>query len=109
MCRSRRWRLAQARVTVLMPVYDGERHLREAIDSILAQTYGDLELLVVDDGSRDASAEIASSYRDSRVKLHRNPRNLGLIATLNAGLELARGEYPARMDADDVALPRRLE
>lgn len=100
---------SQPRVTVLMPVYDGERYLREAMDSILAQSWRDLELLVMDDGSRDSSAEIASSYRDPRVRLHRNPRNLGLVVTLNAGLELARSVYVARMDADDIAHPRRVE
>jgi hypothetical protein len=97
------------RVTVLLPVFNGEAYLRESMDSILGQTWRDLELLVIDDGSRDGSAAIAASYEDARVRLHRNAQNLGVVATLNEGLELARGEYLARMDADDVAHPRRLE
>ncbi len=101
--------IAAPRVTVLLPVFDGEAYLRESMDSILAQTWRDLELLVVDDGSRDGSARIAASYADPRVRLHRNARNLGVVASLNEGLELARGEYVARMDADDVAHRRRLE
>jgi glycosyltransferase involved in cell wall biosynthesis len=96
------------RVTVLLPVYDGEAYLREAMDSILGQTWRDLELLVTDDGSRDRSAEIVASYGDPRVRLHRHERNMGLVPTLNEGLDLARGEYLARMDADDVAHPERL-
>jgi glycosyltransferase involved in cell wall biosynthesis len=96
------------RVTVLLPVYDGEAYLREAIDSILGQTWRDLELLVIDDGSRDASRDVVASYRDPRVRLHAHERNMGLVPTLNEGLELARGEYVARMDADDVAHPGRL-
>lgn len=100
---------ALPRVTVLLPVLDGEAYLREAIDSVLRQTCDDLELLVIDDGSHDRSAEIVSSYADPRVRLRRHERNVGLIPTLNEGLEEARGEYVARIDADDVAHPRRLE
>lgn len=96
------------RVTVLMPVYNGERHLRAAIASILSQTYSDFELLILDDGSTDGSAAIAESYDDARIRLVRQPTNMKLIATLNHGLDLARGEYVARMDADDVSLPGRL-
>lgn len=92
-----------------MPVYNGERYLREAVESILGQTWSDFEFLVVDDGSTDASAAIVESYADERIRLVRNGRNLGLIAALNKGLETARGRYVARMDADDVSLPRRLE
>jgi glycosyltransferase involved in cell wall biosynthesis len=97
------------RISLLVPVYNGEKYLREALDSLLAQTFGDFELLVIDDGSTDSSAEIVSSYQDPRVRLERNERNLGLIATLNRGLELARGEFIARMDCDDVSFPNRLE
>jgi glycosyltransferase involved in cell wall biosynthesis len=100
---------AAPRVTVLLPVRDGEAYLREAIDSILGQTFRDLELLVIDDGSVDESPAIASSYPDPRVVLRRHDRNVGLIPTLNEGLDHARGEYVARIDADDVAHPRRLE
>ncbi|MBI1920674.1 MAG: glycosyltransferase [Geobacter sp.] len=97
------------RVTVLMPVYNGERFLREAIDSILAQSFTDFELLIINDGSTDGSAGIIESYGDPRIRLVHNERNLGLVATLNRGIDLARGEYLARMDADDVSLPERLE
>jgi glycosyltransferase involved in cell wall biosynthesis len=77
------------------------------VDSILAQTDPDLELLVIDDGSRDRTAEILASYRDPRVRVHTHAVNRGLVATLNEGLDLADGKYLARLDADDVAHPRR--
>jgi glycosyltransferase involved in cell wall biosynthesis len=98
------------RVTVLLPVHDAERWLAEAVESILAQSFRDFELLAIDDGSRDGSAAILDAFgeRDPRVRVVRRPHE-GLIATLNAGLALARGELVARMDADDVALPQRLE
>lgn len=100
---------ARPKVTVLMPVYNGEGFLREAIDSILAQSFVDFELLVIDDGSTDASAGIVASYTDQRLRLVRNASNIGLIDTLNLGIELARGEYILRMDCDDVSLPERLQ
>jgi glycosyltransferase involved in cell wall biosynthesis len=102
-------RMKPPKVTVLMPVYNGADFLRQAIDSILRQSYRDFELLVVNDGSTDSSREVLKSYSDPRLILAENERNLGLIATLNRGLELARGEFVARMDQDDVSLPRRLE
>src|SRR5215472_9201923 len=92
-----------------MPVYNGEKHLREAIDSILSQTFRDFEFLIINDGSTDGSVEIIASYRDPRILLVHNEKNLGLIATLNRGMDLARGEYITRMDCDDISLPRRLE
>jgi len=97
------------RLTLLMPVYNGEKYLREAIDSILNQTYPDFEFLIIDDGSTDRSYEIISSYQDSRIKLLKNSKNLGLIQTLNIGLENSDTEYIARMDCDDISLPQRLE
>jgi len=97
------------KVTVLMPVYNGEKYIREAIESILRQTFTDFEFLIVNDGSTDKSIEIIQSYNDSRIKLVNNERNLGLIATLNKGLDLARGKYIARMDCDDISLPERLK
>jgi len=96
------------RVTVLMPVYNGESFLRDAIDSVLAQTFADFELLVIDDGSTDGSVGIVRSYADPRIRLLQNPANLKLVATLNRGLKEARGELIARMDADDISLPARL-
>jgi hypothetical protein len=96
------------RVTVLMPVYNGEEFLREAVESILGQTFPDFELLVINDGSTDGSAEILRNMSDPRMRLVHNERNMGLIATLNRGFELAQGEYLARMDCDDVSRPERL-
>lgn len=97
------------RVTVLMPVFNGGGFLVEAIRSILEQTFSDFEFLIVDDGSTDDSAAVVSSFADPRIRLVRNGANLGLIASLNVGLGLSRGTYVARMDADDVSLPERLQ
>lgn len=96
-------------VTVLMPVYNGERYLRYAVDSILNQTFKDLEFLIIDDGSTDTSREIIRSYADPRIRLIENVKNQGLIKTLNRGLELAQGTYIARQDQDDVSHLQRLE
>ena len=84
-------RPAAPRVTVLLPVHDAERFLAEAVESLLAQSFRDFELLAIDDGSRDGSAAILDAYarRDPRVRVVRRP-HAGLVATLNAGLELAR-------------------
>ncbi|CAG1016424.1 Putative glycosyltransferase EpsE [Anaerolineales bacterium] len=97
------------KVTVLMPVFNGAAFLRQAIESILCQTYRDFELLIIDDGSTDDSSFIISSYDDHRIRLFQNSGNLGLVASLNRGLDLARGSYFARMDCDDFSLPTRLE
>ena len=96
------------RVTVLMPVFNGERYLRAAIDSIIDQTFRDFELLIINDGSTDSSEHIMTSYNDPRIRLDRNEKNLGLIATLNKGFNLALGKYIVRMDCDDISLPSRL-
>jgi glycosyltransferase involved in cell wall biosynthesis len=96
------------KVSVLMPVYQGEKYLREAIESILAQTFTDFEFIIVEDGSTDRSAGIVQSYSDPRINLIRNDSNLGLIASLNKGLDTVSGEYIARMDQDDISLPERL-
>ncbi len=101
--------MTEPKVTVLMPVYNGGRYLRDAIESVLRQTLQDFEFLIIDDGSQDESIAVVKSYRDERIRLIENGRNLGLIETLNRGLQMARGEYVARMDADDISLPRRLE
>ncbi len=91
-----------------MPVYNGGAYLRPAILSILNQDFADFELLIIDDGSTDASLEVASSFDDPRIRIETNGRNLGLITTLNRGLDLATSEFVARMDADDIAFPERL-
>lgn len=98
----------QPLVSVLMPVYNGEKYLAEAIDSILQQTYTHFELLVINDGSTDASEQIILSYNDARIRYVQNEQNSGLIFTLNKGIDLAAGQYIARMDADDVCMPNRL-
>jgi glycosyltransferase involved in cell wall biosynthesis len=96
-------------VTVLMPVYNASAHLREAIDSILNQTFTNFEFLIINDGSTDSSEEIILSYNDPRIRYEKNEVNIRLIATLNKGLEIAKGKYIARMDADDISLPERLQ
>jgi glycosyltransferase involved in cell wall biosynthesis len=97
-------------VTVLMPVYNGEKYLEEAIQSILSQSFHDFELVAIDDGSTDRTSTMLEDYacRDGRVKVF-TQENRGLVPTLNRGLELARGKYLARMDADDISNPERLE
>lgn len=97
------------RITVLMPVYNGEKYLSEAIESILKQTYKNFNFLIINDGSTDASENIVKSYHDSRINYIVNERNMGIIKTLNKGLKLAQTEYIVRMDADDISLPTRLE
>lgn len=96
-------------VTVLLPVYNAERHLQEALSSIVNQSYKNLEILVINDGSTDSSEEIILRCKDTRIRYVKNAQNLKLIKTLNIGLELANGEYVARMDADDIAFPSRIE
>jgi len=100
---------SKPKVSVILPVYNGEEFLREAVDSILNQTFTDFEFIIIDDGSRDSSADIIKSYDDYRIRFVSNEKNLGLIKTLNKGLGLAQGKYIARMDADDISLPSRLE
>lgn len=94
---------------MLMSVYNGERYLREAIESILSQTFTDFEFIIIDDGSTDGTSAILDQVGDPRIVRSRNEANIGLVRSLNNGLKLARGEYVARMDADDVSLPRRLQ
>lgn len=98
-----------ALVSVVLPAYNAERFLREAIDSVLNQTYPNFELIIINDGSTDHTEEIILSYSDSRIKYVRNEQNLKLIKTLNKGVGLAQGKYIARMDADDISLPERFE
>ncbi len=98
-------------VTVLMAVYNGERTLGPALESILGQSCGDFEFLVVEDRSTDGSRELLERYakQDRRLRILPNPENLGLTRSLQRGLEAARGRCLARLDADDLALPGRLE
>jgi len=98
-----------AKLTVLMPAFNAEKYLREAMDSILNQSLTDFEFLIIDDGSTDRTLNIINSYRDKRIRLVKNERNMGISATLNKGIELASCDLIARMDADDISLPDRLE
>lgn len=95
-------------VTVLMPVYNGEEYLHQAIDSILNQTFTNFEFIIINDGSTDNTLSIIQSYNDQRIKLINNPQNLKLIKSLNIGIDNAKGKYIVRMDADDVSLPNRI-
>jgi len=97
------------KVTVLMSVYNGEKFLRESIESILGQTFTNFEFIIVDDGSTDSSNEIIRSYDDPRICLAENEKNIGLAKSLNKGIDLCRGKYIARMDADDISLSKRIE
>lgn len=98
-------------VTVLLPCYNAMPYLYEALDSIINQTYTHLEILCINDGSTDDTGKILEEYaqKDSRIKVIHNKTNLRLIRTLNKGIELAQGEYIARMDADDISVLNRIE
>jgi len=96
-------------ISVVMPIYNGARYLREAIDSILTQHFKDFELIAIDDGSTDRSAEIVSSIKDSRVRLVAMPGNSGTAAATRRGHEVAQGTYIAHMDQDDIAPAYRLQ
>ena len=96
-------------VTVLMSVYNGEKYLRQAIDSILNQTLRDFEFVIYDDCSNDSTAEIINSYSDTRIVYRRNSSNKGLTANLADGVKRSAARYIARMDADDVAYSNRLK
>lgn len=91
-----------------MTVYNGMSYLKECVDSVLEQTFQDFEFLIVDDASTDRSLEFIESYVDPRIRIVRNEKNMGQVASLNKGLQHARGAFVARMDQDDVNLPNRL-
>ena len=95
-------------ITVLMPVYNGERYVARAVKSILNQTFNDFEFLIINDGSTDRSIDIIREFRDPRIRVI-DTENQGVAAALSLGMEMARGAYIARMDADDESLPDRLE
>jgi len=99
------------KVSVIMSVYNGKNYLEQAVDSILAQTYTNFEFVIIDDCSTDGSYEMLISLAnlDERVLLYRNETNLGLTKSLNLGVKIASGDYIARMDADDICIPKRLE
>ncbi|MBS1650685.1 MAG: glycosyltransferase [Bacteroidetes bacterium] len=96
-------------VSVIMPVYNAELFLKRAIDSMLMQTYSTFEFIIIDDGSTDNSNTIIKNYSDKQIKLIENKENKGLIYSLNIGINEAKGKYIARMDADDISYPKRIE
>lgn len=98
-----------AKVTVLMPTYNVAPYVKEAIDSVLRQSYRDFELLVIDDCSTDNTVEVVRTISDPRIRIEQNEKNLGLAENLNRGLALITTEYVARMDGDDIAEPYWLE
>lgn len=96
-------------VSILMPVYNTAPYLREAMDSIMSQTFADFELIVLNDCSPDNAEEILDTYNDTRIVRYRGEKNVGLANVLNVGIGMARGKYIARMDSDDISLPNRLQ
>ncbi|MBB3188412.1 glycosyltransferase family 2 protein [Microbacter margulisiae] len=97
------------KISVLMPVYNVATYVQEAIESIINQSYTDFELLIINDGSTDTTRDKVLQFTDSRIRFIENEHNIGLANTLNRGIELAAGEYIARMDGDDISLPDRLK
>src|SRR5690554_2600049 len=101
----------QPLISVIMPCYNAEQFLPMALDSIINQTYTNLEIVCINDGSTDKTAAILEEYakKDQRIRIIHNETNLKLIATLNKGISLAKGEYIARMDADDISNKKRID
>lgn len=96
------------KVSVILAVYNGENYIKDAINSILNQTYSNFELIIIDDGSSDSTATIVKSFTDSRIRFIEQ-ENTGLAATLNRAINLSNGKYIARQDHDDLSFPLRLE
>jgi glycosyltransferase involved in cell wall biosynthesis len=101
----------QPLISVIMPVFNADKYLKDAIDSILNQTYSNFEFIIIDDSSTDNSWFIIKNYQkiDKRIVARKNRKNSGVAATLNKALKLCHGEYVARMDADDISLPKRFQ
>ena len=97
------------KISVVMSVYNGEKWLNEAVDSIINQTFKDFEFIIINDGSNDQTYTILNSYNDKRLRIINHESNRGLITRLNEGLDQSNGEYIARMDADDISLPERFK
>ena len=95
------------KISVIMSVFNGQMYLNECIESILSQTFENFEFLILDDASNDSTYDIIKNYKDKRIKLIRNEKNLGLTKSLNLLLDIVRGEHVARIDADDVACNER--
>lgn len=97
------------KISVIMPAYNAEKYIREAMDSVLNQSFSDFELIILNDCSKDETEKVILSYEDKRIVYVKNEENLGVARTLNKGVQMAKGEYIARMDADDISLPQRFE
>ncbi len=97
------------KISVIMPAYNASLYIKEAIESVLSQTYTDFEFIIINDGSTDTTLDIIKSFSDKRIILVNNEINLGIIKSRNIGIDLARGKYIAKMDADDISLPSRFE
>lgn len=97
------------KISVVMPAYNAEKYIGQAIESILNQSYGDFEFIILNDCSKDTTESVILSYDDKRIVYVKNEENLGVARTLNKGLALAKGLYIARMDADDISMPQRFE
>lgn len=95
-------------ISVIIPVYNAERYIKQALDSICNQTYKNLEIIIIDDGSSDQSKTIIETYQDKRLRFI-SRENRGLISSLNEGINICKGKYIARMDADDISSQERLE
>ena len=98
-----------SKISVIMPAYNAEKYIGEAIESILNQTFSDFEFIIIDDGSSDGTVDVVKSYNDNRIRFYQNEKNMGVAATLNRGLDLATGDYIARMDSDDISMSERFE
>ena len=96
-------------VSIVLPVYNGEKYLAESLDSVLAQTYQNWELVIINDGSTDGTENLIFRLSDKRIKYLPNDGNKGIIFSLNRGLQVSNGVFIARLDADDIALPTRIE
>lgn len=101
----------QKKVSVILPIYNASTYLKECIDSLINQTYSNIEIIAINDGSTDESVKIIEQYmkKDNRIKLYNNEKNMKLIYTLNKGLSLSSGDYIARMDSDDICRLNRIE
>ncbi len=99
------------KVTILMSVYNGEKFLKETLESILSQTFSNFEFIIIDDASTDKTASILKEYtkKDNRIRIIKNKKNIGLTRSLNKGIKSSQGKYIARIDAGDIALPVRIE
>jgi len=99
---------AKPLISVLLSAYNAEKYIKEAIDSVLLQTYSNFEFIIIDDGSTDSTLDIIKKYHDPRIKIH-TQANIGLARSLNVAAKLSKGKFLARQDADDISLPNRFE